>query len=172
MATTSDAERELLQSDSEQHVSELSSKDTSQTMLSDIAQLFEAKLEQKFSSFKRSIEDKDAYHASEIKKIKSEAKAASSFKFKGNRVQFEFNNQISDGVDKCLVALTQSNLAEVETDLKSLKEKVAKRNKLIRFADKALPDGLRSMSTNPMSWRKIRRMRRSFALLSDGRYRS
>ena len=75
-----------------------SSKDSSQTMLSDIAQLLEAKLKQTFSSFKRSFEDKDAYHASEIKKIKSEAKAASSFKFKGNRVQVEFNNQISDGV--------------------------------------------------------------------------
>ena len=137
MATTSDAERELLQSDSEQHVSGLSSKDSLQTMLSYIAQLLEAKLEQKFLSFKRSFEDKDAYHASEIKKIKSEAKAASSFKFKGNRVPFEFNNQISDSVDQCLVGLTQGNLAEVETDLKSLKEKVAKRNKLIRFADKS-----------------------------------
>jgi hypothetical protein len=37
------------------------------------------KLEQTLLSFKRSFDAKDEQHASEIKKLKSEAKAASSF---------------------------------------------------------------------------------------------
>ena len=106
-------------------------------MIQDIAKLLDSKLEQKFSSFKRSIEDKDAYHASEIKKIKSEAKASNAFKFRGNRVQFEFNNDILDGVDKCTKALLEGDLAETNTILQSLTAKLNKRNKLIRFADKS-----------------------------------
>lgn len=137
MTTTSDVERELFQSDPEHYVLGPSSKDNSQSMLQDIAKLLDSKLEQKLSCFKRSFEDKDAHYASEIKKIKSEAKAASSFNFKGNRVQFEFNCGISDGVEECLIALTEGNLVDVATNLKGLMAKISKRNKLIRFADKS-----------------------------------
>ena len=121
------------------NVSELSSQASSRHMLQDIAKLLDSKLEQKLSSFKRSIEDKDAYHASEIKKIKSDAKASNSFKFRGNRVQFEFNN-ILNGVDKCIKALLEGDLAEANTILQSLTAKLNKRNKLTRFADKSPAD--------------------------------
>ena len=117
MAMASDVERELLRSDTEQNAPELPSQPSSQHMLQDIAKLLDSKLEQKFSSFKRSIEDKDAYHASEIKKIKSEAKASNSFKFRGNRVQFEFNNDILDSVDKCSKALLEGDLSEASAIL-------------------------------------------------------
>ena len=89
MATASDVERELLRSDTEHNVSELPSQASSRHMLQDIAKLLNSKLEQTFSSFKQSVEDKDAYHASEIKKIKSEAKASNSFKFRRNRIQID-----------------------------------------------------------------------------------
>ena len=137
MAMASDVERELLRSDTEQNAPELPSQPSSQHMLQDIAKLLDSKLEQKFSSFKRSIEDKDAYHASEIKKIKSEAKASNSFKFRGNRVQFEFNNDILDSVDKCSKALLEGDISEASAILQSLTTKLNKRNKLIRFADKS-----------------------------------
>ena len=130
-------ERELLRSDTEHNVSELPSQASSRHMLQDIAKLLDSKLEQTFSSFKQSVEDKDAYHASEIKKIKSEAKASNSFKFRGNRIQFEFNNDILDGVDKCTKALLEGDLAEANSILQSLTTKLNKRNKLIRFADKS-----------------------------------
>ena len=136
MATASDVKRELLRSDTEHNLSELPSQASSRHMLQDIATLLDTKLEQTFSSFKRSIEDKDVHHASEIKKLKSEAKASNSFKFPGNRVQFEFND-ILDGVDNCTKALLDGDLAEANTILQSLTTKLNKRNKLIRFADKS-----------------------------------
>jgi hypothetical protein len=103
MATTSDVERELLQNDSEQTVAEHSSQITTQINLLD------SKLEQKFSGFKHCMEDKDAYHDSKIQKIKSEAKASSSFKFRGNCVQFKFNNDVLDGVSKSVKAITDGD---------------------------------------------------------------
>ena len=136
MSTASDVERELLRSDTEHNPSELPSQASSRNMLQDIATLLDTKLEQKFSSFKRSVEDKDAHHASEIKKLKSEAKASNAFKFRGNRVQFEFNN-VLDGVNNCTKALLDGDLAEANTILQSLTKKLNKRNKLIRFADKS-----------------------------------
>ena len=128
MATASDVERELLRSDTEHNLSDLPSQASSRHMLQDIATLLDTKLEQKFSSFKRSIEDKDAYHASEIKKLKSEAKASNSFKFRGNRVQFEFNNDILDGVDNCTKALLDGDLAEANTIFQSLTAKLQYRS--------------------------------------------
>ena len=75
MATTSDVERELLRSDTEHNVSELPSQASSRHMLQDIAKLLNSKLEQTFSSFNQSVEDKDAYHASEIKKNQVRSKS-------------------------------------------------------------------------------------------------
>ena len=53
--------------------------------------LLDLKLDKKFSEFKRGLEQKGLAMDSQIKKLKTEAKAANSFQFKGNKVQFEFN---------------------------------------------------------------------------------
>ena len=49
--------------------------------------LLHSKLDKKFSEFKRSLEQKDLATDSQIKKLKTEAKAANSFQFKGNKLQ-------------------------------------------------------------------------------------
>ena len=73
-------------------------------MLQDFAKLLDAKLEQKYWSFKRSFEEKEEQRTTKIKKLKFVAKASSSFKYRGNRVQYEFNTSILYHVESCRVA--------------------------------------------------------------------
>ena len=144
MATSSDIERELLRSDSEPSgwaggssgIGSLD-RDSQQHMLQSFAKLLDAKLEQKFTTFKRSFEEKEEQHATEIKKIKSEAKASSSFKYKGNRIQYEFSTSIFDRVESCSTQLLAGNLSKVNNELEQIKVLINKHNKLICFADKS-----------------------------------
>ena len=55
------------------------------------SQLLDAKFDQKFAAFKCDLEDKEATPQSQLKKLKIESKAANSFTFKGNKVQYELN---------------------------------------------------------------------------------
>ena len=153
MATSSDIERELLRSDSEPSGTAGGSsgigsldRDSQQHMLQRFAKLLNAKLEQKFTTFKRSFEEKEEQHATEIK-IKSEANASSSFKYKGNRIQYEFNTSIFDRVESCSTQLLVGNLSKVNNELEQIKVLINKRNKLIRFADKSFRPYNRSFLT-------------------------
>ena len=48
--------------------------------------LLDSKLDKKFADFKRALEQKELSTNSQIKKLKTEAKASSSFQFKGNKL--------------------------------------------------------------------------------------
>ena len=141
MSIISDVE-ELLWNDSKPsgsgHIQASRNKFTgpSRNVLEGFAKMLDMKLEQKLSSLKRSFEDKDEQHTSEIKKLKSDAKAANSFKFKGNRIQYKFNSPVIDNVDLC------------STHLKSGKR-----------ASRVI---LLLMSMNRMSWSTILRTRRNY----------
>ena len=95
------------------------------------------KLDQKLASLKRSFEEKEEHHESQIKRLKTETKAASSFKFKGNKIQYEFNTSVADGLDLISKTLLEGNLKKTNSEIEKLKTVVKKRNKLIRFADKS-----------------------------------
>ena len=86
-------------------------------MLENLAKMLNMKLEQKLSSHKRSFKDKDTQRASEIKKLKSDAKAANSFMFNGNRVQHEFNSTIIYCVDLCSTHLKTEKLTKATEEL-------------------------------------------------------
>ena len=58
------------------------------------AKLLDAKLKQKFTSFKKGFGEKEEQHGIEIKKLKSEAKTSVTFKYKGNRFKYEFGTWI------------------------------------------------------------------------------
>ena len=105
--------------------------------MEDFVQILDRKLDQKLASFKRSFEEKDEQHQSQIKKLKTESKAVGSFKFKGNKIQFEFNSSILDGLDSAIKSLSAGDLTKSNAELEKLKKDLQKRNKLIRFADKS-----------------------------------
>ena len=54
-----------------------------------ISCLLDSKFDKKFADFKRALEQKELSTNSQMKKLKTEAKASSSFQFKGNKLQFE-----------------------------------------------------------------------------------
>ena len=60
------------------------------------SQLLDTKFDQKFAAFKRDLDEKEAATQSQLKKLKTETKASSSFNFKGNKVQYEFNSSLLD----------------------------------------------------------------------------
>ena len=53
-----------------------------------ISSLLDSKLNKSVNELKSVFQDQELETKREIKKIKSDSKAASSFKFKGNRLQF------------------------------------------------------------------------------------
>ena len=95
----SDFQRELLASDNEtlnQTSTQPSVSATHSTLnttnteqvFQQLAQFLDNKLDQKLASFKRSFDEREDLHASQLKKLKTESKASSSFKFKGNKIQY------------------------------------------------------------------------------------
>ena len=64
-----------------------------------VSRLLDSKLDKTFSEFKRGLEQKELATESQIKKLKTEAKAANSFQFKGNKLQFEFNSSSLDSIN-------------------------------------------------------------------------
>ena len=101
-----------------------------------VSRLLDSKLDKKFSEFKRGLEQEDLATDSQIKKLKTEAKAANSFQFKGNKLQFEFNSSLSDSIDSASASLLEEDLSKVNQELENAKTLLSKRNKAIRFADK------------------------------------
>ena len=69
------------------------------------SQLLDVAFDQKFTAFKRDLYEKEAAIWSQLKKLQTESKASSSFIFKGNRVQCEFNSFLLTAVDGAINAI-------------------------------------------------------------------
>ena len=106
-----------------------------------VSRLLDSKLDKTFSEFKRGLAQKaqkELATESQIKKLKTEAKAANSFQFKGNKLQFEFNSSLLDSINSASVtSLLEGNLTRVNQELENAKTLLNKRNKAIRLADKS-----------------------------------
>ena len=105
-----------------------------------VSRLLDSKLDKKLSEFKRGLEQRDLATDSQIKKLKTEAKAANSFQFKGNKLQFEFNSSLLDSINSASRAsLLEGNLTRVNQELENVRTLLNKRNnyKAILFADKS-----------------------------------
>ena len=102
-----------------------------------VSRLLDSKLDKKFSEFQRGLELNELATDSQIKKLKTEARASNSFQFKGNKLQFEFNSSLLDSINTASASLLEGNLARVNQELENAKTLLSKRNKAIRFADKS-----------------------------------
>ena len=102
-----------------------------------ISRLLDSKLDKEFADFKHALEQKDLSTNSQIKKLKTEAKASSSFQYKGNKLQFEFNSSLLDSINIALDHLHEGDFSGVNKELDNVKVSLNKQNKVIRFADKS-----------------------------------
>ena len=137
----------LVMSDSEQHDIPRDSQSTTPPEHEDslsnaetlrlFSQRLDSKLDQKFTSFKRELEEKDNLTQSQLKKLKTETKASNTFNYKGNRVQFEFNLNVLDQIETASKNLRAGKVSSATSDLEEAKKLIDKRNKLVRFADKS-----------------------------------
>lgn len=92
----------------------------------------DVKFDQKFAAFKRDLDEKEAATQFQLKKLKTESKASSSFNFKGNKVQYEFNSSLLDAIDVAIKTISKGNLSAANSELERV-TLITKRNKLIRF---------------------------------------
>ena len=69
------------------------------------------------------------------RKLKEESKI--TFRFEGNKKQFQFNSDLAEKVKSASVALGKRKLDLVKSHLEELASDIKKRNKLIRLADKS-----------------------------------
>lgn len=94
-------------------------------------------LDEKFKDLNGKLRKQEKIAQREFKKIKTESKASNSFKFKGNKLQFEFNASLIDVINTAIESLNDADLSGVDSSLQSAIDLLQKRNKAIRFADKS-----------------------------------
>lgn len=87
----------------------------------------------KFRSLKREL----SRDAEENEKKREKLDKAVEFKYKSNKTQFEFNSKVCEKLDETLELLDDGAKARPKKKLKSLREELKKRNKLIRIADRS-----------------------------------
>ena len=106
---------------------------------SDIASafaLFKDYFDKKLGTLKRDIQVESCSNTDSVaKKLKEESKI--TFRFEGNKKQFQFNSDLAEKVKSASVALGKRKLDLVKTHLEELDSDIKKRNKLIRLADKS-----------------------------------
>ena len=117
------------------------------------SQLLDTKFDQKFAAFKRDLDEKEAATQSQLKKLKTETKVSSSFNFKASKVQYEFDSSLLDVIDGVVNNISRGNLSAANSELERVKTLIAKRNKLVRLADK--------MNTSRMNSPTIQRTRKN-----------
>ena len=107
-----------------------------QSTISLISSILDVKLKDSVTKLKRSLSEKDFETQREIKKMRSESKASNSFKYKSNRLRYEFNVKVLDQLNAAKKKLVEGRLYEVSEEINLSIQEITKRNKLVRFADK------------------------------------
>ena len=80
----------------------------------------DTKFDQTFPAFKRDLDKKEAATQSQLKKLKTETKASSSFNFKGNKVQYKFDSSLLEVIDGVVDKISRGNLLAANSELERM----------------------------------------------------
>ncbi len=89
--------------------------------------------DKKFLSLKREL----STDAAEIAHKKLKVEENREFKYKSNKMQYEFNQSIHDKADRALELLEDRSIKKAKKKIEQIKEELEKRNKMIRIADRS-----------------------------------
>lgn len=100
--------------------------------------LIRSYLDKKFIEQKQEFETK-LQQQSTPKNMKVSAKPESSrqFKFKGNQIQFEFNQKLVEDLEDVIDLIKEGSVSRSTKRLAGIKLEITKRNKLIKMADRS-----------------------------------
>jgi len=93
-------------------------------------------LETKFDSLKRELRE-EVQNSSDSSFKRFKVRHSHDFKFKGNKKQYEFNVEVLESIDIASDCIRNGEQARSLDQLRIVKNKVEKRNKLIKLADKS-----------------------------------
>ena len=97
--------------------------------------LFKTYLDKKLSSLKEEIAD--GTHKTTSAAVKKLKETEVTFKFEGNKKQYQFNCSLAEQVALAQRALKRKRTSQLDEVLGELEKQIKKRNKLIRLADKS-----------------------------------
>ncbi|KAJ8298272.1 hypothetical protein KUTeg_024803, partial [Tegillarca granosa] len=111
--------------------------DAANSEVRDTFELFRNYLDKKLASLKREFsEESDNLSDKTFKKLKEDNSI--KLKYVGNRLQFELNSELESDLDSLEKCMSKKDFKKGSEILELAKQKIHKRNKLIRFAVKSL----------------------------------